>query len=79
MIVVKLKSTNEEFVLLGAGYGMFKAKGQAHGFAFNSTDEGDKQAICMCDKYGEIYWADSSDVAVVSVDGETIYDALNKE
>lgn len=62
-----------QFVLLGAGFGMFKAmRGATLGDILSKQDEGEKTLVALCGTDGQILWADSSEVTVVSVDGQSL-------
>ena len=72
---------NEEpanhYVLLGAGFGMFKAmRGATLGDILGIQEEGDKTLVALCGTDGQILWADSSELTVVSVDGQSLDSVL---
>lgn len=76
MIKVRSKRTEQEFVLLGAGYGMFRAQGQSGWGAIPSTREGDRGVVCVSDRNGEIFFVNSEELYVYSVDGKVITEIL---
>ena len=72
VIVRHNEEPNDQFVLLGTGFGMFKAmRGSTLGDILSKQDEGEKTLVALCGKDGTILWADSSDLTVVSVDGQS--------
>jgi len=72
MTIVRLNSTEKEYVLLGTGFGMFKAQGQAGWGKMVNTSKGDKRVVALSNEFGQVLWADSNDITVVSVDGVNI-------
>jgi hypothetical protein len=72
VIVLHEERENEQFVLLGTGYGLFKAmRGATLGDILSITDEGEKSLAALCGKDGSILWADTSKLTVLSVDGQS--------
>lgn len=72
MVKVKLKSNDKEYAMLGTGYGMFRAQGPTGWTGFPKTNEGSEKVVAICSSDGEILWAKSEDVYVVSIDGVAI-------
>ena len=79
MIIVRFKRTDKDYILLGAGYGAYKAQGQAGWGSIPSTSKGEIPIVAICDETGEIDWVLSKDIYVVSVDGVDVADALTRE
>ena len=72
VIVLHEERENEQFALLGTGYGLFKAmRGATLGDILSITDEGEKSLAALCGKDGSILWADTSKLTVLSVDGQS--------
>lgn len=71
--VIQHLETRREYVLLGTGFGMFKA--QKPSFIFGNllpdTDADSVEAVCVCDAKGEIQWFLAKEVQVVQVDGQS--------
>lgn len=76
MILVKIKATGEIRVMLGTGYGVFKAYGQKGWGSFPSTSKGEKYKIVICDKSGSIEWIDSDLCEVIEIDGKAVRDCI---
>jgi len=68
MIKVRTKETEEEYILLGAGFGMDVTAGRS----IFSTSDGKEKVVALCDESGEIVWAKSKDVVVIEVDGLSV-------
>lgn len=67
---------NKEYMLVGTGYGMFKAQGQGGWGAFPSTSEGKSMVVAIADSQGRIRWIESNQIRVISIDGVPISDCL---
>ncbi len=76
MIKVRTRKDEKEFILLGTGYGMYRAQGQPGWGRMVRTNEGDKHLVALCDKEGQILWTDSNNIYIVSVDGVLVGNAL---
>ncbi len=76
--IVRHTDTGKQYVLLGAGFGMFQSKKPNWLFGDLVADvEGDECAlVCVCNSAGQIGWLDSKDVNVVSVDGKPVVELL---
>ena len=73
IIVRHGEEPGNQYVLLGAGFGMFKAmRGATLGDILSVQDEGEKTLVALCGTDGQILWADSSELTVVSVDGQSL-------
>ena len=68
---VRHRKNGKTFLMLGTGYGAFKAMAMANTFhAMNhEIDEGELGMIAICDSAGQIHWIDHRLVEVVEVDG----------
>ena len=71
-VIVRHKSTNKDYVLLGTGFGAFKSSrpGLFLGDLFPTEEKGQITMVALCNQQGEIRWAQSEDVTVVSIDGQ---------
>ncbi len=78
--IVEYNKNGKRFILLGTGFGVFKSSrpGLFGGDWFPNTDEGSESKVAVCDPKGKIYWANSDDLTVVSVDGELPADILSR-
>lgn len=70
-IIVKHKKTGEEYVLLGTGYGAFKASrpGLIGGSLFPEEEEGTYHMLAVSDFTGNIHWFEDEAFQVTEVDG----------
>ena len=61
----------KRFILLGAGYGMFRSTrpGLLFGNLFPAEEKGSQSKLAVCDEDGKVLWGDADDLVVVSVDG----------
>lgn len=68
---VRRKTNGKVYLVLGTGYGAFKAMAMANTLhAINpEIDEGELKMIAACDSTGSIHWIDHRDVEVIEVDG----------
>ncbi len=71
--IVEHKETQMRFVLLGTGFGMYRAKApnMLFGNLLPETEKGFEQVICACKPNGEILWLRAKDVKVISIDGKS--------
>ncbi len=72
------RTTQARFVLLGAGFGMYKSStpGMFLGDLDPQVKSGSASLLAVCDAHGQIGWVRSTDVAVVSVDGHAPHEYL---
>ncbi|BAQ92905.1 hypothetical protein [uncultured Mediterranean phage uvMED] len=77
--ILKHKKTNEEYLLLGAGYGRSHGaynlrEGETVGFLDTKHKPRtlEETKICVCKKDGKIIWVQEDDLEVVRVDGKTL-------
>lgn len=70
-VKVKYNKNGETYLLLGVGYGAYKS--QFAGTYIQSfspeTEQGEVTMVAVCNRDGEIRWADSSDFTVIEIDG----------
>lgn len=71
MIKVRLitSKSDQQYYLLGAGYGVTKPIPRGSLFPFSVTEKDSHRLVCVCDEQGVIHWAHSKDVIVISIDG----------
>jgi hypothetical protein len=72
--IVKSKTSNKKYILLGAGLGAYKAVRPSFfgGNLFPHEEEGVVKSIAVCEANGDIIWLDSNDIQVVKIDGVDI-------
>ena len=77
-VIVKNVADDKKYLLIGAGFGAFQSKKPNRFFGDLKADieEGQYTMVCVCDKDGKIDWLESSNLEVVSIDGEKPYDLL---
>ena len=70
--IVRDRKTNEDYILIGSGLGMYQSKkpNWFFGNLISDTSSGKVTALCVCDKYGSVKWIKSAQVSVISVDGK---------
>lgn len=66
--VVELKENGLKFLLVGTGFGHYKATERGF-FDMLIEDENESPMVCICDSKGALYWTSSNNIKVVSVDG----------
>ena len=78
--VVRHVSTGASYVLIGTGFGAFQSKkpNWLLGDLMADTSEGQHAMACVCDADGRIFWVDSSQLIVDSVDGKRVREVLNE-
>lgn len=69
--IVIHNSTNQRYVLVGAGFGAFQSKKPNWflGDLMADTTEGHFAMTCVCDKAGNLCWIESEQLTIISVDG----------
>lgn len=79
-IVVKHIRNNQEYILLGTGFGMSGGNRRRSGMveALTSTESKQKHIITVCNSNGEISFFDSNDVVVTKVDDKSPKEKLLK-
>ena len=76
--IVRLSEDDRRFLLVGTGYGTFESA-KPHWLIGDIGYERRSQElslVCICDASGKLYWADSDDITVESVDGVSPRDIL---
>jgi len=75
-IIVEHKETKNKFVLLGTGYGAYKATRPSFfgGNLLPHDDEDTIQTVAVCDKEGTIQWLSDEEVRVIEIDGTRMSD-----
>jgi hypothetical protein len=70
-IIVRNSWSNEEDLLIGAGYGAFQSSQPSSSLLLGTTatQAGHVDMVAVCDRAGAIQWFRSHDVTVISVDG----------
>lgn len=70
--IVEHTETGGVYVLLGTGFGAYKAMKPNWFFGNWMADEQSDQLamVCVCDYRGQIGWFRSQDLRVISVDGQ---------
>lgn len=70
-IIVRDKKTHRKYILLGTGFGAYKAVRPSFfgGNLMPNEEEGTIATVAVCDANGEIIWIDSSKLQVIEVDG----------
>lgn len=79
MIIVKSKANEQEYVLLGPAYGMYRSQGATGLLGALSSNEGEKRLLALADEHGEIHWAEAKDFTVYKVDGLIISEVLKED
>ncbi len=78
MIIVKHNENGKKYILLGTGYGAFKATRPSYfgGNLFPKNEEGTYQMVAITDETNKIFWCPSKDLTILSADGKTISEWL---
>jgi len=73
-VIVRQKSTQKNYILLGTGFGAYKAVRPSFfgGNLFPHEEEGTIATVAVCDKTGNITWINSDDLQVIEIDGVDI-------
>jgi hypothetical protein len=79
--IVRLKSADKHFIVLGAGFGMFRTASASPvlGGLFPHKKGGEEELLAVTDEEGHAGFLPIGDVVVVSVDGESPADILGRE
>ena len=77
-IIVRHKETRKDYVLLGGGFGVYKAKSPSplFGNLVPLQEEGESPMVCVCNPKGHIGWFYSDELLVISVDGHPVSDII---
>lgn len=76
-VIVQHKDSEKLFIFLGSGYGAYVSENTRR--LASREKAGEFTMISICDEEGKIWWADSSEFTVISVDGEYPADILEEE
>ena len=77
--IVKNNYTGKRYFLLGAGFGTYKSvKPDIFGDVKRDMDEGESALVCVCNSKGEIFWFETTQITVISIDGENIQELDTK-
>lgn len=78
--IVKLKATDTKFILIGTGYGAYKATRPSFfgGNLVPHEDEGTIQVAAVTNETGNIYWIPTEKLEVVEIDGVGIVEIAAK-
>ena len=69
--IVKHAPTTKRYVLVGAGFGVFESS-KPNWFLGNlkhDKSEGEHHMVCVSDPSGRLFWVDSDEIVVESIDG----------
>lgn len=71
--IVRYTKNSRLYIFLGTGFGLFQSSrpGVLGGDWFPNKEEGSESKVAVCDGEGRIFWGQSDDLVVVSVDGES--------
>ncbi|MBS4021335.1 MAG: hypothetical protein KGZ79_02780 [Dethiobacter sp.] len=72
--IVEHEGTGKRYVLVGTGFGAFKASRPSFfgGNLFSHEDEGQIPIAAVCDKKGIIRWFLTDELKVIAIDGESV-------
>ena len=78
--IVQSKKTGKRYVVLGAGFSLFKTTHTSPIFGgwFPNKDQGNEQLLAVCDSQGKPGFIQIADAEVVSVDGVSLAELLSK-
>ena len=79
--VVTHKTKGGEYLLLGAGFGAYKATRPSlfFGNLAPSEEGGELPVVLLCDRTGKVGWVKSEDIEVIRVDGSAPADLLGQD
>ncbi len=78
-VVVRNRVTGVQYVLVGSGYGSWKSsRASVTGDLFPADDSGEHFNMAVCDRTGRIFWFQSTDLQVVSIDGMNVEDVFDE-
>lgn len=74
MIIVQSLQSKKRFLFIGTGYGEYESAtpGAFLGNWSPDLNHGTSKMVCVCDKTGTLYWTQSKDVRVISINGTNI-------
>ena len=77
--IVKNDYTGKRYFLLGTGYGAYKSvKPDIFGDVKRDMDEGESALVCVCNSKGKIFWFETAQITVISIDGMSIQELDTK-
>ena len=78
--IVQSKKTGKRYVVLGAGFGLFKAAHTSPMFGgwFPNKEQGNEQLLAVCDAQGKPGFIQIADAEVISVDGVSPAELLSE-
>ncbi|NER21045.1 MAG: hypothetical protein F6J86_01760 [Symploca sp. SIO1B1] len=69
-IIVKHKESQNNYILLGTGFGIYKSSRPNAFFELLTIDEQEHfRLVAVADHHGEIKWFYSKDLTVIEIDG----------
>ncbi len=70
-IIVEHKDSGKKYILLGTGFGAFKASRPSVFFGnwLPKEESGELTMVAVCDNQGQIGWISSEELTVVEVEG----------
>ncbi len=80
--IVRSKSDNNRYILLGTGYGAYQSANRTlHPFfeVSSTKEQGMYPILFVCNEHGAIGWLDPNDFIVESIDGIPPGQILNPE
>ncbi len=79
--IAVIKSTGQRGLVIGTGFGMFRAYRTSSVIAHSVQREsaGEEHLIALANESGEISWHRSADVQIVEVDGKPPHVLLSSE
>ena len=78
-VIVTLEDSKERYVLLGTGYGSYKAlkPNWFWGNLVADKDEDSYPVAALADRWGKVGWTTTENLSVVSIDGRTPREILD--
>ena len=80
-VIVRHRESGAKYILLGAGFGAYKAlrPGMFFGHLAPHEESGELPVALVCDAEGAATWVQSKNLEVLSVDGEKPSEILARE
>ena len=77
-VLVEHTETKERYILLGTGFGAYKATRPSlfFGNLLPSEESGQTTMVAVCNRQGQIGWVHSSELTVVEIDGKAPVELL---
>ena len=78
--IVTHKDEGGKYILLGAGFGVYKATRPSLflGNLAPSEEGGEVSMVFLCDRTGKVGWVKSEDIRVISIDGSAPADLVEQ-